>query len=401
MTRLDSVPCVVVGGRLNGLGVLRSLRAGRMPLVVVDSAWWAPAMWSRSCRKVRSHRLDGAPLVQCLVNVANCFDSKPVLLLTDEMAVYTVSEQRDELLSFYRFSLPAPGTVRVLTEKHLFHQLAEAHGFPVPRAMVVESGTELTALRELRFPVIIKITDKRIVHSGRVPSVVRVETYLSAREIARRLVGIANRLIVQEEIPGPDSNICFCLFYRAGRGRPITMFTGRKIRCRPSRTGSTSICIAAPEVSTELEALTERLIDEVGFFGIGSIEYKWHPEEKRFLIVEPTVGRTDWQEEIATLCGTNIPLAAYCNEAGLSLNPAASGARQVAWRETIGCGWPRNVCGRPMRMYDGYWRIDDPLPAVAYYGGAWLMRMRSSAGDRGLPPTNAEAGLNPGKPVSA
>jgi predicted ATP-grasp superfamily ATP-dependent carboligase len=77
MTRLDSVPCVVVGGRLNGLGVLRSLRAGRMPLVVVDSAWWAPAMWSRSCRKVRSHRLDGARLVQCLVNVANCFDSKP------------------------------------------------------------------------------------------------------------------------------------------------------------------------------------------------------------------------------------------------------------------------------------------------------------------------------------
>jgi predicted ATP-grasp superfamily ATP-dependent carboligase len=343
--------------------------------------------------------MDGAALIDCLIDLAKSLNSKPVLLLTDEMAVFTVSEHREKLQQFYRFRLPTPHTVQVLTEKYLFHQLAEAHGFPVPRTMEVSRETDLVLLREMRFPVIIKIADKRIVHRGRISSVVRTETYLSARATVRQLLGHTERLIVQEEIPGPDSNICFCLFYRAGPGQRTTMFTGRKIRCRPPRTGYTAICIAAPEVRAELEPLTERFIDEVGFYGIGSMEYKWHETEKRFQIVEPTVGRTDWQEEIATLCGVNIPLAAYCDEAGLSVTPATVPARQAVWRETLGTGWPRHM-QRPIRICDGYWRVDDPLPALAYYGGAWLMRMQMRL--RGHGPDLARADeLDPGKVVSA
>jgi hypothetical protein len=51
--------------------------------------------------------------------------------------------------------------------------------------------------------------------------------------------------------------------------------------------------------------------------GFGGIEYKRDARDGRFLIIEPTVGRTDWQEEVATLAGVNIPLMACRHELGL------------------------------------------------------------------------------------
>ena len=49
--------------------------------------------------------------------------------------------------------------------------------------------------------------------------------------------------------------------------------------------------------------MTRRFVKRTGFVGMGSIEFKWHAGRRGYLVIEPTVGRTDWQEEIATLCG--------------------------------------------------------------------------------------------------
>ena len=46
------------------------------------------------------------------------------------------------------------------------------------------------------------------------------------------------------------------------------------------------------------------------------MEYKRDRRDEKFYMVEPTVGRTDYQEEIATLNGVNIPAAAYLREIG-------------------------------------------------------------------------------------
>jgi predicted ATP-grasp superfamily ATP-dependent carboligase len=53
--------------------------------------------------------------------------------------------------------------------------------------------------------------------------------------------------------------------------------------------------------------------------GFGGIEYKRDARDGRFLIIEPTVGRTNWQKEVATLAGVNIPLMAYRHELGLGM----------------------------------------------------------------------------------
>lgn len=172
--------------------------------------------------------------------------------------------------------------------------------------------------------------------------------------------------IVQELIEGPDSNICFTLFHCGREAHHTDIFTGRKLASYPPMIGSTAICRVAHEVRDELEALVMKFLQITDYDGLGSLEFKWDQARGRFVIIEPTVGRTDWQEEIATLNDVNLPLAAYRYELGLP--PLAEGKinHSVVWKESY---FRRRDANLPpsVRVVDGYWRANDPIPAIFYY----------------------------------
>jgi len=137
-------------------------------------------------------------------------------------------------------------------------------------------------------------------------------------------------------------------------------------------------CTAAPEAEPVLRPLTEAFFRAASFVGLGSMEFKRDVRSGRFFMIEPTVGRADWQEEIATLHGANIPLAAYRHEMGLSVPAPAANPAPVSWRASWSHARPAgaNRSGgggraRFARRYDAYWRLRDPLPAV-YYAGLFL-----------------------------
>jgi D-aspartate ligase len=177
------------------------------------------------------------------------------------------------------------------------------------------------------------------------------------------MLGAAGTLVVQEWIEGPDSGIYFALFHRGTAARSRHIFIGRKLAAYPPGLGSTAVCVAAPEASELLRPLTEKFLDIAEYQGLGSLEFKWDSRRRRFVIIEPTVGRTDWQEEIATLNGLNLPLIAYCDELGLPV-PMEKSVEAAAWRHSIlHLG---RVPHLSERLYDGYFRLDDPLPGLAF-----------------------------------
>jgi D-aspartate ligase len=361
-----SVPAVVVGGDLSGLGIARSLWLDRVPVFVVTTKH-RPAMWSRSCRSVVVDRLYGEPLVAGLLDLQRRIGERPILFLTDEMSVYTVSECRSELEDAYRFHLPTEEMVFSLSDKAAFQKLAEDNGFPVPRSVVLETARHVGRLGELKFPVIMKPTDKHFFHSGQTDRIHKVGTLDEAVTLCSRILPKAKKVIVQEWIPGPDGDIYFCLFYCGRDAKIRSIFTGRKIRSEPAELGSTVICRAAPDARHLLEPLTANFVDCVGFVGIGSLEFKRDTTSDRFVIIEPTVGRADWQEEIATLCGVNIPLAAYNHEFGLPPLSIERLRDDVAWRASFLKAWPPHESRAGLNVYDGFWRFNDPMPAIFHY----------------------------------
>jgi predicted ATP-grasp superfamily ATP-dependent carboligase len=116
-----------------------------------------------------------------------------------------------------------------------------------------------------------------------------------------------------------------------------------------------------------LGPLTEKFLQVSDYEGLGSLEFKWDSQLDRFVIIEPTVGRTDWQEEIATLSGVNLPLIAYRHELGLPHISGAQTSRSAAWQESFQHRQRSTQSLSGVRIYDGYWRNNDPIPAVVFY----------------------------------
>jgi predicted ATP-grasp superfamily ATP-dependent carboligase len=357
------VPAVVVRGEVNGLGVVRSLAKARVPTVVVDTTLRHAAMWSRFAKRHLVAQLSGKPFVESLLSLQRSLGVRPVLILTDETTVHTVSEYRDELGPYYRFGLSSPEMVLTLANKASFKDFAETHGLPIPHTIILERETDIARISDLGIPVIVKPADKRPVHLGQVERINWLNTRDEAAAACRRMLGAGGTLVVQEWIEGPDSSIYFALFHCGETASSRNIFFGRKIAAHPPGLGSTAVCVPAAEATDLLLPLTEKFLDIAQYRGLGSLEFKWDSRGRRFVIIEPTVGRTDWQEEIATLNGVNLPLIAYCHELGLAV-PAQRSVNAAAWRESI-----RHIArcvDLGERIYDGYFRVDDPLPAFVF-----------------------------------
>ena len=368
-----NVPAVVVGGSLNGLGVLRSLAGRRIPLYLVETTRCCPAAWSRHATFVRAPRLDGDALIEVLISLATKLGCRPVLILTLDPSVLTVSASRKRLAEHYRIELPEPDIVSALADKLAFQQWAEREGFPVPRSRSVRNLSELEQLGELTPPVVLKPADKCLVLANVVERAVRAESIDEARLVAIRMLQRAPALIAQEWIEGPDSQIYFTLFCADPTSRSAAIFPGRKLVCSPPAVGTTAVCVAAPEVADTLDVLTRTFIERTRYRGLGSLEFKRDSRTGHMLTVEPTVGRTDWQEEIAALCAVNLPLIAYQSALGQAPPTVVLGPMLPAWRSERRFRLPHEELSRT-RIIDGHFRWNDPLPAAYYYGYERLVR---------------------------
>jgi len=364
----DMVPVVVVNSSLNSLGVVRSLARGRMPIYLVATTRRGPAVWSRFCRFECIPSLVGRDLVDGLISLSRRIGQRPVLILTSDAEVQTISTYREEIAPYFRLSLPSKEMVRTLADKTLFQKYAEREGLPVPKAVAVCDLAGLSLLKTLAFPVVIKPADKTFVLDGKVERAVRCGTLESAHATASRMLKCASPLVVQEWIEGADSDIYFTLFACDATSRATAMFSGRKLVCDPPAVGNTAVCIAAaPALADELEGICRNFIARVGYQGIGSMEFKRDSRDGRLVMVEPTVGRTDWQEEIATLCGINIPLLTYATELCYAVEGTPRPTTRAAWCSSVAHRLPQAALPRGTQRFDGYLRINDPLPGVYYY----------------------------------
>lgn len=380
------LPAVVVGGGLNALGIVRSLGQAGIPLIVVDQDPKSPAMRSRFGRKVVCAALEGEVFVNCLLELARGAPAQLMLFVTEEKSVNEVSASRARLAPRFLLRLPEHERLMALMHKQGFQQLAEGVGAPVPRTVRLQSPADLPAADALNYPCVFKPSEKNYAYGAQFKKAYKVASPAEVAELYARIHPVMADMVVQEWIEGSDADVYFCLQYVGADGEAVSSFAGRKIRAWPPRIGGTASCTAAWDVAEELKVMTTTFFRQVGFTGMGSMEYKRDARDGRFYMVEPTVGRTDFQEEVASLNGVNIPQAAYLYESGLA--PVAPGKAAVPqiWREPMCDRWSFEEGGgqvdersRGHAVNDAYWRWNDPMPWIDLMAGRVLARLGRKA----------------------
>jgi predicted ATP-grasp superfamily ATP-dependent carboligase len=235
-------------------------------------------------------------------------------MITKDEAVLWLSEARQELQASYEMNLPEHEVVLLLMNKKRFSDLCTARGWPIPATWSAASKDELmSTLAHIPYPCIVKPQVKNSAFRKHGPRKAFVAS--SERELIATYDMVSQwekEVIVQEWIDGGDSRIAFCLTYHDREGQCLASFPGRKLRQWPVRCGNTAIAEPAPEEwRDDLVKLTQAIWKAVAFRGLGSIEYKMRPGTNAPVIMEPTVGRTNYQNEVAVINGVNIPAVAY------------------------------------------------------------------------------------------
>ena len=328
-------PAVVVGLNVTGLGVVRSLTKKCLPIKIpitgVDSNLKQPCALTRLCDKFFCEDLNSEILVDRLLDLRSRFSRNPVLYLSTDATVLSVSQHRDQLKKHYRFLLPDTKVTQLLLNKARFFPYVQRNGFNIPRSFEVHSIEEMqTALASIRFPCILKPCYRTSQWEIRgYPKQYVFDNKTDLLRVYNTVRLIQSDYLLQEWVEGKGADSYFCLVCYDENSHCIGSFTGKKLRQWPHSSGNA--CIAIPADCPEVEKETKRLFDSLHFKGFGSLEFKRDCRTGEYKILEATVGRTNFHSEIATANGINLVWKAYANLTQIKAEPKVTVKSSTIW----------------------------------------------------------------------
>jgi predicted ATP-grasp superfamily ATP-dependent carboligase len=318
---------------VNGLGVTRALGRHGVPVIGIRQESDGPELKSRYLREVwRPPEGGGDALVRFLLAKAHEGPGlRPVLLPITDESVEAIAARHGELSRHYRIGMGEPAAVLDLLGKEGIERVAREHGVQVPQTFVVdEPGAISPVAAAIRYPCILKPQHKTpefTAAGGK--KAYRLDTPEELLATYASFSAVEPRVIVQQYVPGGDEEVHFCLAAIAQDGRVLATFTGRKLRQWPPHCGGTAAC--EPADAPEIAEVTERFLVAAGMRGICGVEFKRDPRDGAFYMIEPTVGRPDWQNGVADANGVPLPYLVYRDLAGLPVPPVRPRRWRTRW----------------------------------------------------------------------
>jgi predicted ATP-grasp superfamily ATP-dependent carboligase len=345
-------PAVVLGLNPNGLGIVRSMHAAGVPVVAVEQAingatdayrWMSSH--TRLCRKVYYDDTDG--LLDCLISLGKTLPAQGVLFPSSDDQLLCVSRNRDVLSEYYRFRVPRPELLELLEDKGRFYPLVEKQGVAIPLTFVEPRPDNIdeTAAR-IKYPCLIKPRFPDTVWYRSFPGKKALVAADSSQltDLFRHVYAKYPEVLIQEVIPGPDSNLYFSHAYLSEDLKPLAIWTGRKIRQHPIHFGTSTMT-----ETVWLDAVADAtitILQELACSGYASIEFKLDPRDEQYKIMEVTPGRTWYPHYLGFGAGVNIPYIWYQDLLGRAETTASRADDGVRWIDEY-----RDI----FAIYD-YWR---------------------------------------------
>jgi predicted ATP-grasp superfamily ATP-dependent carboligase len=333
---------LVLGLNPNALGLVKSLADEGIPVYAVDfkpKDWRDTHVWMSS-RTRRCKRILVAPeageegIVDAMVELGSQFDERLPVLPSGDVFLYMLEDHRDRLEPHYVFHVPDADTLDLLMMKGRFHSFCMEHGIDAP-ATITDVTPELVAEigDDLNFPCLMK-PEFRSDNWGKVfptEKALEAEDLASLKASVEKAMETGENLMIQEIIPGPDSNLYFSHAYYYDDQVLAGMWTGRKLRQAPPRFGTSTLVetVDVPEVAE----MTTRIVEILGLTGYVSVEFKLDERNQTYQILEVTPARSWYPHYLGTSVGLNLPLFWYYDLLGDQSRklPGFRPPERIAW----------------------------------------------------------------------
>jgi D-aspartate ligase len=237
---------------------------------------------------------------------------------------------------------------------------AQAAGVDVPETHYPDSAQQArAAAAELGLPVLVKPAHPVGFKQRFRRQAFRCETLEEAEQAYARAEEFAP--MVQELVPGGDDALYTVGSYLDREGRPLGVFSGRKLRQTPPGIGTCRVGEAVWEQEAVDAALG--LLRAFGYAGLSQVEFKRDPRDRRFKLMEINPRLWQWHG-LASACGVDVARIAYEDLIGGTPGHAKMDGRGRRWAITLLPG-ERPAPQRPPYV-DAVFARDDLRPGLVH-----------------------------------
>lgn len=314
-TRADNL-AVVLGMFETGLAVGRSLGRAGIRVLGLDSSrkvgFYSKYITPRICPEPWEEE----DFVAFLLRIADREDLQPVLFITGDEFLAPFIRNRSDVEKRYLVNLPDSQLLECITDKYKQAQLARAVGIPVPETFVVRSLEQLLAVIDrIPLPAFIKGAEatswRRRIGIGRKGFVVSSQRELT--DVVSRIFDVGVGGLIQEIIPGPDTNHFKACCYISQTDEVLLSFGLQKLRQQPVGFGFG--CLVQSVRYPELLDVGRTFLERIGYRGVASAEFKLDERDGLLKLIE--LNPRYWQQNgLADGCGMSFPLMEYLDVTG-------------------------------------------------------------------------------------
>lgn len=290
----NHIDVVIMGSSPTGLYAVRELALAGFSVALVDISHGC-AFHSKYI-KSKAHRFQGdLPSIEhWLQELSAKQEQKIILLPSSDIFIEFILQRAQQLSAKFKFTQSYFGNAAQLLDKKIFHQLCQQHNMATPGVWQAENQEGLRMLAEtIPYPCILK---PELIHRAvgflKGKKVLLAETKAEYLQHVDAIPEGLGGWLVQEIIPGAESEITLFGGYVDQQDEVRQSFTGRKLRQYPAGFGSASLVTS--EICQETKTLTLQFIRRIGYQGVFGAEYKRDPRDGRLKIIEINPRPTLW-----------------------------------------------------------------------------------------------------------
>jgi predicted ATP-grasp superfamily ATP-dependent carboligase len=304
------LPAIVLSSDIMGLGVIRSLGAQGIPVIVIYhdkgelgylSKYVKERIFAPDPEEHEEEYLD------LLLSCAKRYHGS-LLIPTDDSTLVVASRHKEKLDRYFAVACTEWDIIHRIIDKRYTYELANSIGVAAPETLVPESVEDLEQWAEaVGFPALIKPRQSHLYYERFKKKCVLADDLETLVAAYNEAASVNIDVLVQEFIPGDDTQSAhYNSYYRDGM--PLVEFTAEKIRLSPPTFGLPRV-VMSKDIAEVIEP-ARTFLRALGYSGYSCTEFKKDPRDGIYKLMEVN-GRPNRSGLLALRCGINFPLLEY------------------------------------------------------------------------------------------
>jgi len=325
---------VVVGGDYQGLGIVRSLGRRKVPVCIIDDEHSIARFSRYTTHAVAVEDLrDERQTADAVLEIGHRLGLKGwVLYPTRDETVAAFARYRPMLTEWFRVPTPTWEAMQWVCDKRNTYRLADELGIPTPKTWCPQDEDELEQI-SIDPPLALKPAIKEHFIYATKAKAWRANSRAELRELFQRAVRHVGpgEVMIQDLIPGDGrQQFAYCAFFKGGRA--VGSMVVRRSRQHPPEFGRASTFVETVELPL-LEALSERFLRAIDYYGLVELEYKLDPRDGQYKLLDVN-GRTWGYHTLGSSAGVDFPYLLFADQLGEPVQPCR-GRAGVSWIRLI------------------------------------------------------------------